>query len=130
MNEPTWIRLEECLAVHEMLISRFGGTQGIRNKAVLISALDRPKNRFHHEAATIPELAASLAYGIIQNHPFLDGNKRTGFVCAVMFIESNGYTFNADQISVVQYTLGLAASQITEVQYSEFLESHSSKLTQ
>ena len=74
-------------------------------------------------------MAASIASGIITNHPFIDGNKRTGFVAAITFIEANGLIFNADEIDAYKFTMALAAGEITESQYGEFLSEFSTPLT-
>lgn len=128
-REPVWIGLHDCLAIHEILIARFGGASGVRKPDALQSAIDRPKNLFVYEKATIPEMAASIASGIITNHPFVDGNKRTGFVAAITFIEANGFIFNADEIDAYKFTMALAAGEITESQYAEFLSEFSTPST-
>jgi len=121
MKEPVWVLREECLAMHEKLIERFGGLGGIRDEGLLESALDKPKNHFAYGKPTIFELAASYASGIVKNHPFLDGNKRTGFVAAALFIESNGFLFQAPEEEAVLETLALAAGQTTEKGYAAWL---------
>ena len=105
-----------------MLIARFGGTDGIRDKGLLESALARPANIFHYDSHTeITKLAAAYAGGIIQNHPFVDGNKRTGFIAAYMFLDLNGSTLIADEVSATAMTLSLAASEIDENDYGSWL---------
>jgi death-on-curing protein len=121
MKEPVWVLREECLAMHEKLIERFGGLGGIRDEGLLESALDKPKNHFAYGTPTIFELAASYASGIVKNHPFLDGNKRAGFVAAALFIESNGFRFQAPEEEAVLETLALAAGQTTEKGYAAWL---------
>ena len=91
MNEPVWIEKEVCLAFHDALLARFGGLSGIRDEGLLDSALNRPLHLFHYGKPSLFELAASYAEGIVKNHPFLDGNKRSGLMAAALFIESNGY---------------------------------------
>ena len=127
MNEPNWIRNEDCLVIHEILIARFGGSNGVRNKESLQSAIDRPKNLHVYENASIPKMAASIASGIITNDPFIDGNKRTGFVIAITFLENNGFEFFADEIDVYKFTYALASGEITESQYAAFLTEFSRK---
>jgi death-on-curing protein len=122
MNEPIWIYQAVLLAIHEELLARFGGLSGIRDEGLLQSALNRPLQRFHYEAPTLFELAASYAFGIVKNHPFLDGNKRTGFMAAYTFLGINGFRFQAPEEAVVLETLALAAGQSTEAEFAVWLE--------
>jgi death on curing protein len=122
VKEPAWIAREECLAIHDMMLAQHGGLAGMRDEGLLESALAKPRNRFGYDAsATLAEMAASYAAGIILNHPFLDGNKRTGFMVAVTFLEVNGHIFNASEESVVQNTLCLAAGEMQESAYAIWL---------
>ena len=121
MSEPIWITREECVVVHEMLLAQFGGLAGVRDEGLLLSALDRPKNLHAYEKPRLAEKAASLASGIILNHPFNDGNKRTGFLLAAIFIETNGHPFVASEESALEKTLSLAAREINEKEYANWL---------
>jgi death-on-curing protein len=89
-REPVWLDKRAVLATHHMLLAEFGGSPGLRDETLLDSALARPRNRRAYEAADIVSLAASYAAGIVGNHPFIDGNKRTGFMAAYIFLERNG----------------------------------------
>lgn len=91
MTEPNWLDNAFVLFLHERVIEETGGSHGVRNEALLESALSRPKNTFYYEQADIHDFAAAYAYGISSNHPFIDGNKRTAFAAAGMFLEDNGY---------------------------------------
>ena len=91
MKEPYWLGREECLALHEMMVAQYGGTTGLRDEGLLESALGKPQNLFAYGDPTMADLAASYASGIVKNHPFLDGNKRTGFMMGAGFLERNGY---------------------------------------
>jgi len=122
MNEPVWITREDCLAYHESLLERFGGLSGIRDESLLDSALNRPKHLFAYGKPSIFQMAASYAHGIVKNHPFLDGNKRAGFIAAALFIETNGYRFQAPEEEAVLETLSLAASETSEEAYATWLE--------
>jgi len=122
MNEPVWITREDCLAYHESLLERFGGLTGIRDESLLDSALNRPKHLFAYGKPSIFQMAASYAHGIVKNHPFLDGNKRAGFIAAALFIETNGYRFQAPEEEAVLETLSLAASETSEEAYATWLE--------
>ena len=125
MRDPVWVDREDCLAIHEKLIERFGGLQGIRDEGLLDSALNKPLHVFNYGKPTIFELAASYALGIVKNHPFLDGNKRTGFVAAALFIEANGFSFQATEEEAVLETLALAAGERAEADYAAWLARNS-----
>jgi death-on-curing protein len=90
-NEPVWLDKDFVLWLHERAVERTGGSQGVRDEALLDSALSRPQNAYFYENANIFELAAIYAEGISGNHPFVDGNKRTAFAAAGLFLEDNGY---------------------------------------
>jgi death-on-curing protein len=122
MNEPLWISREVLLATHEGLIERFGGLAGMRDDVLLDSALNRPRHLFNYGEPSIFAMAAVYAAGIIKNHPFLDGNKRTGFMAAYIFLGANGLSFQAAEESVVERTLALAAGAIGEADYAAWLE--------
>jgi len=125
MSEPVWVEREDCLAMHEKLLERFGGLKGIRDEGLLESALNKPLHLFSYGKPTVFEMAASYAVGIVKNHPFLDGNKRTGFVAAALFIEANGYLFQATEEEAVLETLALAAGESTEADYAAWLAKNS-----
>ena len=122
MNEPVWITREDCLAYHESLLERFGGLSGIRDESLLDSAINRPKHLFAYGKPSVFQMAASYAHGIVKNHPFLDGNKRAGFIAAALFIETNGYRFQAPEEEAVLETLALAAGETSEEAYAVWLE--------
>lgn len=127
MSEPAWISREECIGFHNALLSRFGGPGGIREENMLESALHRAKQLYSYGSPDIFELAAAYAFGIVKNHPFIDGNKRTALMCAALFLETNGYQFTALEEQAVLNTLGLAASDVTPEQYADWLRSNSSE---
>ena len=122
MNEPVWITREDCLAYHESLLERFGGLSGIRDESLLDSALNRPKHLLAYGKPSIFQMAASYAHGIVKNHPFLDGNKRAGFIAAALFIETNGFRFQAPEEEAVLETLALAVGETPEEAYAAWLE--------
>ena len=127
MKEPAWITREECLAIHEMMLAQHGGLAGVRDEGRLESALSKPHNLFAYAAPTFAEMAANYAVGIILNHPFLDGNKRTGFMVAAVFLETNGYALIATEESVLENTLALAAGELKEKNYAAWLKGNSQK---
>ena len=122
MTEPVWLLKPAVVAVHNMMIARFGGADGIRDDGLIESALARPANIYlYNDCSDLSKLAAAYAGGIIQNHPFVDGNKRTGFIAAYMFLDLNGTTLQADEISAAAMTLSFAASDIDEDEYANWL---------
>jgi death-on-curing protein len=123
--EPRWISREVCLAVHDMLLSQYGGCAGLRDAGLLDSALARPLQMQAYGSPTPVQLAAAYASGIIRNHPFLDGNKRTGFMIGTGFLELNGMEFTASEADTVIKTLALAAGEMTEETYADWLAENS-----
>jgi death on curing protein len=127
VKEPVWLLREVVFAAHEESLARFGGPAGVRDAAMLDSALGRPRNLFAYGKPTLFELAASYAFGIIKNHPFSDGNKRTGFIAAVVFLELNGLKFHATEVDAALKTLALAAGEIGEAEYAAWLKGNSKR---
>lgn len=121
MKEPHWLGLESVLVLHELVVADYGGDASIRDPGRLQAALARPKHLFSYGEPTLARLAAAYAVGIVQGHPFTDGNKRTGFMAAAAFLELNGLTFEASEVEVVIKTLALAASEISEAEYGQWL---------
>lgn len=122
MKEPAWVNAADCLAFHEEMLARFGGLAGIRDRGLLDSALNRPRHVFAYGHPDLFELAAAYAGGIIKNHPFLDGNKRAGFMAAALFLEINGMEFRAPEEDVVLQTLAFAAGDIRQKAYAGWLK--------
>ena len=121
MKEPIWIDRGLCEIAHNALLASYGGQDGIRDEGLLESALAKPRQRFAYGKPDLFELAAAYAYGIVKNHPFLDGNKRTGFVTCVFFLEKNGQRFEALEVDAVLKTVGLAAGECSEGEYAAWL---------
>jgi death-on-curing protein len=116
MSEPTWIRLDVALVMHEELLMLHGGPPGVRDMDLLESALARPKNLFAYSKQTpsLAQMAASYAKGIAANHPFVDGNKRAAFAVSVTFLRLNGLQLTAPKEERVLKFWALAAGEITE----------------
>jgi|SRR5215472_2057847 len=127
MKEPEWLLKETVLALQERLLDEFGGLAGIRDAGLIESALARPQQLFSYGKPTVFELAAAYASGLIRNHPFLDGNKRIGFMAAITFLESNGYGFDASEAEATEKTLALAARAVSEEAYAAWLRENSRK---
>ena len=128
-KEPVWIEEPEVLAIHDRLLAFHGGATGLRDRGLLQSALARP--RHHHSysgSSDFVEMAALYTAGIVRNHPFVDGNKRTGFVAGVLFLEMNGFTFRADEVDATRAVLGLAAGTIDEAVYTAWLRANVRKV--
>ena len=127
MKQPEWVLRETVLALHERLLAEFGGLSGLRDAGMLESALNRPLHRFHYGKSTLCDLAAAYAFGIVRNHPFLDGNKRIGFTTAVVFLEINGLEFIAEEADATLQTLALAAHELDQNGYAKWLKANSRK---
>jgi death on curing protein len=117
MSRWIWIDIAVVLAVHDEQLAEHGGSPGMRDRGLLESALARPKNLGAYEPeADIAALAVAYAYGIVRNHPFIDGNKRTGFVALELFLELNGQELRADDAACVETILRLAEGALSEVE--------------
>ncbi len=127
MKTPVWVLRETVLTLHEQSLAEFGGEAGIRDEGLLDSALGKPENLFAYGKPTIFDLAASYAFGLVKNHPFIDGNKRTGFVVAVTFLECNGWRLEASEVDATVRTLALAAGEMSESAYAEWLKANSKR---
>lgn len=127
MSKLIWIEADLVLAIHDRQLVEHGGATGLRDEALLRSALGRPMNQLAYESADVVELAAKYTAGIVQNHPFVDGNKRTGFVVGVLFLELNGYRFTASEEAAAQAILELAAGSMDERAFCEFVRANSKR---
>lgn len=128
MSEPNWLVRDVVMAIQGELLNRFGGLAGIRDEGLLDSAINKPKNLFAYGRPTPFELAASYAAGLVKNHPFLDGNKRIGFMAAYVFLGANGWSLEATEEEAVLETLALAAGESTEADYAAWLEKNSAEI--
>jgi death-on-curing protein len=122
MTEPVSIDLEVVLAIHDEQLAEHGGQAGVRDRGLLESAMIRPQNQFAYGERSLPRIAASYAFGISRNHPFLDGNKRTSLVVAELFLELNGYELTTTDAECVTAFLQLAAGELTEEQLADWIE--------
>lgn len=122
MKEPIWIEERDALAIHDRLLVLHGGATGLRDVGLLISALARPRHHsVYAESTDLVDLAAACTVGIVRNHPVVDGNKRTGFVVGVLFLELNGYSFTASEEEAAHAVQDLAAGNLDETGYNAFL---------
>jgi death-on-curing protein len=127
VKEPQWVLRETALALQERLLAEFGGLGGLRDEGLLESALARPQQLFAYGKPSLFDLAAAYAFGLVRNHPFLDGNKRIGFTTAVVFLELNSYRFAASEVDATIQTLALAAGELDEADYAAWLKANSRK---
>ena len=122
MTEPKWLLRAFVMTARHRMLSEHGGSPGVRDEGLLDSALSRPRQKYDYEAsATIYDIAAAYAFGIAKNHPFIDGNKRTAFVAAAVFLQINGLRLEATEVDAVIATRELAAGCIGEKQFSDWL---------
>jgi len=125
MSEPVWINAREALALHDRLLALDGGTTGVRDMGLLQSALARPQQlHAYGDNPDIIDMAAACIAGIVRNHPFVDGNKRTGFLVGVLFLELNGFHFNATEESAAQAILSLAAGTLDQPALAAWLRAN------
>jgi len=124
-KEPLWIEERDVLAIHDRLLAVHGGAPGLRDPGLLQSALARPRQ--HHAYAASRDMIAMAALytaGIVRNHPFVDGNKRAGFVVGVLFLELHGFDFKASQEDATQAVWDLAAGTLDEAAYATWLRAN------
>jgi death-on-curing protein len=125
---PLWIEERDVLAIHDRLLALHGGAAGLRDRGLLESALARPRQ--HHayaDKSDIVEMTALYTAGIVRNHPFVDGNKRTGFVIGVVFLELHGFVFKASEADATQAVMALAAGTLDEAGYSGWLRENTKR---
>lgn len=106
------------------MLAQYGGLAGVRDNTMLESAIAKPRQLLAYGKPTMAELAASYAIGIVKDHPFIDGNKRTGFMLAVGFLERNGMVFSGTEPEAVLQTLALAAGELDERGYASWLKAN------
>ncbi|MEK6209660.1 MAG: type II toxin-antitoxin system death-on-curing family toxin [Pseudomonadota bacterium] len=124
MTEWVWIDPTVVLAVHEEQLAEHGGSPDVRDIGLLESALARPMNLVAYGEPDVAELAASYGVGIARNHPFVDGNKRTAFVSVELFLRLNGYRLVADDAACVLTMLAVAAGEMDEATFADWLRRH------
>lgn len=123
-NAWVWIEPAVILAIHEEQLADHGGLAGTRAAGLLASALGRPAHLDAYGSPDVAGLAAAYAFGIARNHPFLDGNKRTAFVAAELFLVLNGHVLRAEDEHCVAKVLALAAGEIDEPSFAAWLRQH------
>jgi death-on-curing protein len=127
-REPLWIETRDVVAIHDRQLALHGGGVGVREQGLLESALARPRQHYTYaNSPDVVEMAALYTAGIVRNHPFIDGNKRTGFVVGVLFLEHNGFDFKASEEDATQAVFGLAAGSLDESGYVAWLRENSGR---
>lgn len=127
--EPRWLGRLAVDEAHFRQIREHGGAHGLRDENALESALARPQQRWRYQPDTrLAELAASYAFGLVRNHPYLDGNKRVALVVMVAFLERNGVELTATNQEVLSIMLALAAGEVTEDELADWNDVHSRAL--
>jgi len=124
-NHPVWLQEALLEAVHDRLLAEHGGPSGIRNREGLEAALARPRHVAAYRSTDFFDLAAAYAFGIVRNHPFLDGNKRTAFLAAYIFLGRNGIALVAEEVDATHAVMGLAGGDLSEAQFSAWLRANS-----
>ncbi len=120
-KEPIWISTPALMAIHGRLLADYGGASGLRDEGLLESALAAPKNHFQYGNTDIFQLAAAYAFAITRNHPFMDGNKRTAFTAAGVFLELNGHQLQASESDAVNAVLALSKGELDSGDFGKWL---------
>jgi death-on-curing protein len=127
MADQRFLSVEEVIEIHADQLRRYGGTQGVRDVELLQSAIGMPEagfgDRYGH--ADLYEMAAAYLYHIVQNHPFTDGNKRTGAMAAFVFLKLNGLTLNVTESAFEELVLKVAQGQVGKDMIAGFFRKHS-----
>lgn len=122
MKSPVWVLEEVVFAIHGEQLAQHGGLSGIRDVGAVESALARPRNLFYYEDCNdVARLAAAYAYGIVNNHGFSDGNKRTALVVADLFLMLNGYELSSSPVNNVLVISGVADGTLSEEELTAFI---------
>lgn len=128
MSGIIWIEEAVVLALHEEHLSEHGGGLGLRDRGLLESALFRPRHAAYYDTPDLATLAAAYGFGLALNHPFIDGNKRTAFTTTELFLALNGQELTADDTSCVMTMLALAAGNLSEADFADWIRQNSRSL--
>jgi len=121
-KNPVWVQKNVVLALHDALLSEHGGQRGIRDEGLLDSALARPEQLLSYGDPNLFSLATAYINGILRNHPFIDGNKRTEFMTGYVFLTRNGKQLIAPEAEATQAIIDLASRKMTEEEFTTWLE--------
>jgi death-on-curing protein len=123
-GEPIWLDAKEAIAIHDRQLAEHGGGTGIRDIGLLESALGRPVNQWHYGEDDPAALAAAYAFGVARNHPFIDGNKRTAWIAARLFLVINGHVLSFDAADAIRTVLALASGELSEDELASWFRDH------
>lgn len=121
MKEPIWVETTVVLAMHDRLLAEHGGPSGVRDWGLLESALARPRHLMTYDQPDLAALAAAYVAGLIRNHPFVDGNKRTGLMTGYVFLARNNLQLTASEFEATRFVLALASGEMQEEAFAEWL---------
>jgi len=124
--DPDWLALDVVLAIHDEQLAEHGGGEGLRDLGLLESAMARPRNLAADGDPDLPAMAAALGCGLVRNHPFVDGNKRTAYVAVETFLGLNGLDLTASDADCVVAMLKLAAGDLRETDFAAWLRDDTS----
>jgi len=126
-KEPLFLTFAEIIEIHDYQISHFGGSDGLRSAEMLKSAIGMPSSTFSGEYLhpTIPEMAAAYLFHLVENHPFLDGNKRVGAMASLVFLDLNGYEFDATDEEFTDLVMRVASGEMLKSEVVLFFQQHS-----
>jgi death-on-curing protein len=127
-QEPTWLSKPAILAIHGMLLAEHGGATGLRDEGLLESAMAGPRNQFLYGESDLFQIGAAYAFALTRNHPFVDGNKRTAFAAAGIFLELNGFELRASEPDAVHAVLALSKGDIDSEGFGNWLRLFSVEL--
>jgi death-on-curing protein len=121
-----FLTLDEVLAIHARLVGAYGGSTGLRDRELLESALAMPQATYDGEFVhgSLAEMAAAYLFHLTKNHPFVDGNKRVGLACALVFVGLNDVAFDATEAALVDLVLGVVEGRVSKAEIAVFFEAH------
>ena len=128
-REPDWLNVDDVLAIHREQLALFGGSDGLRDRGLLESAMDRPRNRWHYGEDDLAALAAAYAFGLSRNHPFVDGNKRVAFAAMMVFLRINGVAFKPPSADATAAMLDLASGEMDDIGLARWIKDNWPKET-
>lgn len=123
MNDIRWLRVDAIIYDHDSLVNETGGSLGVRDMGALESSVARPKQLAHYQPESdIFNLAASLGFGLVKNHCFVDGNKRTALSAMYAFLDLNNVFLDASEADAVFTMVAVATGELTEADLSQWLK--------